>query len=224
MLLGHMARKLTIPRTHLAGFEKLRNVGAAGLGKIEAHLPPVMLLVKELEKALAAAEIPDPVAVAAVLFNLASLALDPSTNAFDDVSSALREARWSEEELLAWESMRPAVDRLLANNAIVTLAKAVQLQYDHTNILLDTHVVTDVRPVFDRDATHALAAIVCHSLRISYRAGGQVRHLTLAVDDADLKRLQRDAERAITKASTIHDFLEKPNPLPNRTAGGDDVS
>lgn len=216
--------RLTIPRDALPGFIALRSVGPDKLADLATKVPPVLLRPKDFEELVANYAGGAEAVVAGTLRSLAMLALNQSAaEVLDEVTRTLTDqARWTVEELHVWKGLQPALARLLESPGLVALAKVIQLQYDHTNILTDTHVITDVRPVFDRDATKPIAAVICHTIRISYHDKGEHRHLALALDTADLERLVRDAKRALQKAEVMNRYLQSPTALPTRIAGNED--
>jgi hypothetical protein len=224
-----MPRRLRLPREQFPDFAALRDIGTDGLERLRSSIPPVMLRASELEAALRAYSSERSEGVSGILLQLASLVLADSSQSigdlFDDVTAELREsAKWSSAELEVWTQETPTIKLLVAMPGLVTLAKAVRLQWDHTNVLAETHIITDLRPVFDADASRALAAIICHTLRLSYNSEGRTHHIALAVDTGDLQRLQRDVERALKKAEVMKDYLKAPTPLPARLQGVDDAT
>lgn len=210
---------LVLSRELLAGLESLRQLGADKVNEISTKLPPVMLRTEELFEALRDSDVQGVGNISRALQHLGMLTVQVAPQEVaKDVEHALA-ARWSAEDLAAWRTVQPAFAKLLASPGLLTLAKAIRLQYDHTNILTGTHVITDVRPVFDRDATAPVGAVICHTLRLAYRDSGAERHLTLALDSPDLRRLIDDATRALKKGEALGRYLSDPQKLPAIVAG-----
>lgn len=219
--------RLNIPRQLFGGFVVLRNLGSDRVQAFAKAIPPTLLRMEDFELVLKNLGIEEVALVSSVLFNLSTVAIRrPVDRVLDDVARALRDgARWSTEELETWKLIEPALAALLTTDGLVTLCKTIQLQYEHANILTETHVITDMRPVFNREATKPVAVVTCHTLRISYHSRGaqEHRHIALALDTADLKQLISEAERALRKAEVMAEYLQKPAPLPNRVAGDEDA-
>lgn len=127
--------------------------------------------------------------------------------------------RWAEEAVLRWRRIEDALRKVLA--ALVPLAKSIQLQYQHANVLLDTQLVTDIRPVMDSEGTQVLAGIICHTLQLEYRGDGRTKKLTLALDSLDLEMLRKACERAGTKEQALKSYLAEPYPVTAKTPGSD---
>ncbi|NUP12097.1 MAG: hypothetical protein HOW73_39125 [Polyangiaceae bacterium] len=129
-------------------------------------------------------------------------------------------SRWNEEAFARWKQLSASLRPLLYDGLHV-LAKSIRLQYEHTNIFGDAQLVSDIRPVFDRDASRALAAIICHSLRIEYRSEGMTKHITVALDSLDLQKLKDLAERGLKKESTLANWLKAPGAIRAKVPGKD---
>lgn len=158
-----------------------------------------------------------------MLLGLAVLRLPSTAVLFQEVVESLRViAKWSDADLASWELLGPAFERLISNETLRGLGKAVRLQYEHTNILTETYLVTDVRPVFDASGTAPQAAIICHTLRVAFTSDGRTKHLAFALDNEDLRNLIQGCERALRKADALRAFLKAPTELPSKVAGGDD--
>jgi len=215
-----MPRRMKIPTEQLGAFVLLRDLGALKVDALATALPPVMLQTSVLEDELRKFGIEEPGPLSRTLYTLAHAALHESTSSIlDATTEALRQARWADDQLAAWVACRAAMQRLLDAPGLVVLVKSLHLQYEHANILTGVHAVTDVRPVFNRDASQALAAIICHTLTIEYLCGGESRQITLAVDTPDLEQIVKHAQRGLTKAKTLEVYLAAPTSLPTRVAG-----
>lgn len=88
--------------------------------------------------------------------------------------------------------------------------KASDLLFDHESSFLDVRVITDLRPVFSIDGTKIVGSVAVNTLKIEYIRDDEVKLLSVAVDQNDLKKLQRVAEYAEEKtAETINFFSAK---------------
>jgi len=217
-----MRYKIKIPREHIGSFATLRDLGPAGIDALAEAIPSTLLRVSDLESIIRELGIEDAPEVASLLITVANL-YRTENSVLEDVTESIRQtAEWHDQDLMRWEQVRPSIASLVSGAGLVALTKALHLQYDSTNMLTEARVVTDVRPVFDRDASIPLSAIICHTLRLAYRSSGETRNLELAIDTADLKRMVREAERALAKAEALSQFLRHPTPLPHRIAGDED--
>lgn len=224
-----MPRRLKIPHQQVPDLEVVRDVGSAKLDELAASLPGQMLRVSQLEDALKPHWPERAPAVALLLIQLTSMALADfpraPANLIAELTQELRQtSSWTEAELETWTSVTAALGRLIFTPGLVTLAKAIRLQWDHANVLTETHIITDVRPVFDAEANSPVAAIICHTLKLSYTSEGRTHHISLALDTTDLHRLQTDAERALKKATVMKGYLGEPWALPTRVQGNEDAT
>ncbi len=229
-----MPGRLTIPVEHQAPLKLLRERGAQLLDGLNSAIGGVLLRRSDLELALRQAksgesallvEVDVPL-LAELLVNLALLAgmASPRTLLADLAWSLRTGEKWSEAEVASWDALQPSLERLLANEALIALGKTIRLQYEHANILTETRVITDIRPVFSFDATKPIAAVICHTLRIAYTSEADTRHVAFALDTDDLRELVKVCERALTKADALSAYLKQPTALPSRIAGSDDAT
>ncbi|MHB1560795.1 MAG: hypothetical protein ACYC61_25350 [Isosphaeraceae bacterium] len=112
------------------------------------------------------------------------------------------DGKLSREEMEAWGFIAPLFQEMLGSRAIRTIVKSLELLYDYANLIQSTNVITDLRPVYDDEAEHAIGAIVSFTLRLSYMNGDTVHSLSLAMDAEDVNRLQAQCKRALKKAES----------------------
>lgn len=116
---------------------------------------------------------------------------------------------WSEDETTKWKGLRPVLVKLFSLPALSIVVKALDLSYDYANLLQTAKILTDIRPVFDSDATSIQGSVVSHTLRIYYTSLEGNRHsLSLALDESDVIDLSKACERAMKKAKVAKDFMQ----------------
>lgn len=202
----------------------LRDLGAEGIRALTLRLESARpLTLQALHAAVRDGEIGDPARFSEGLLSLTSARGDSNASAFfDELTSALKEF-WAPEELDTWTTLKPAVATLLDSESVALVAKAFRLQFDQVDILTESRIVTDLRPIFDQSAGKPLAAIVCHSLRLTYSEGGRAQQVALALDTRDIEQLRALCERALRKVDALKDYLNSPEALPTIVLGDDDV-
>jgi hypothetical protein len=108
-----------------------------------------------------------------------------------------------------WRQICDEVAQVFANQALGDVAKAHDIVFENPTVFLDARFLTDLRPVFrsDPDAT-PVAAVIQHTLRISYQndAGPAAFYVTLTSDD--LRRLEKALTRALRKDKTMRKFSD----------------
>jgi hypothetical protein len=222
-----MSRTLKLPREALPSIRKLVELGADRLDEIDRRLSGIILLrADDLETLLRGwANDSEPIineddaqVVAEALVSFGFLSRDDSAEAsFASLTEALRSHGW--DQISAWEGLQAPIVRLLASPALRGLAKTIDLQYQHANMLTDAHIVTDVRPVFNIDASKATAAIICQTIRVAYISDGRTRHIAFALTVEDIRKLRDQCDRALRKSEVMAAYLASPMPLKACIAG-----
>lgn len=147
--------------------------------------------------------------VATALVSVLSLARTLGTDAPETlraIDSALENPsqRWTAENAERWSAAKPLVEPLLdANGPWFALAKAQRLAYSYANTLLQTDLITDIRPVFSEGADAIARMSTSFVLGVEYASEGRVHRVDLALDYSDIEKLQEQCERAKKKAATI---------------------
>jgi len=131
----------------------------------------------------------------------------------DELIAALRKSldgKLDAQELEIWDRIAPVFEEILASQPIRTTVKSLELSFDYANLIQSTNVINDVRPVFDDDADHVIAAMVSFILRLDYRNGNCVQSLSVAMDAEDIRKLQEQCKRALKKAETARTQFSEP--------------
>jgi hypothetical protein len=126
--------------------------------------------------------------------------LSALSNAIEDSASA----DWLAEHRAGWQDVQPLLAELLDPNGPIALCeKARILAYSYPNILTDARLLTDIRPVFDTDATSIKRMSVSFVLAIEHYENEQRRTTHFALDYSDLEGLLAQCSRAKVKAKTV---------------------
>ena len=108
------------------------------------------------------------------------------------------------------EPLRQNLARLLGIPRLDLVSRAADLQSEVPNSFDSARVLTDLRPIFDRESGAEMeGAVVLHSLKINYWHCGELREIHVAMELEDVKRLRLALDRAITKTTTLQAFLKK---------------
>lgn len=116
---------------------------------------------------------------------------------------------WTEVEISSWRALEPQLNNLFSLPNVWTIVKALDLAYDYTDLLQDVKILTDIRPVFNEDASGILGAIVSFTLRLSLDGREGRKSLSITVDKKDVEKLKQVCERALKKAGTAKNFMCK---------------
>ena len=126
-------------------------------------------------------------------------------------SIATSEPCWTEDEISRWRALEPQLNNLFSLPNVSTIVKALDLAYDYTDLLQDVKILTDIRPVFNEDASGILGALVSFTLRLSLDGREGRKSLSITVDEKDVEKLKQICDRALKKAETAKDFMCKHN-------------
>lgn len=107
----------------------------------------------------------------------------------------------------AWSGVESTVSLLVEEQSVRLAATAIELAYDYANLLRRTKILTDIRPLYDETATHIEGAVVSYTLRIHYDSAGTEHESSIALDEADVRTLLDQCQRALTKAATASAML-----------------
>lgn len=87
--------------------------------------------------------------------------------------------------------------------------KANRVVQSHHQVFSECQILTDIRPIFNENGDEAIGATIVHSLKIDFRKGENHHSFYVALDDTDLKTLQRQISRANIKSKTLQTILTK---------------
>jgi hypothetical protein len=214
-----MTPQIRLQKQHLADLQAIGEIGQEGLRKVVAEaakLPVAPVHPKQLQEVIAKALVGDEAKADMLLRQVLSLhgmlrQLDLSADeVFSGLSSGLRpeESGWSNEEFENWKSASGSFRQLFELPIVRLSAKALDLSYEHSHLLQRARIITDVRPIFDHDATRIEASVISHKLMVRYDDVEGEHVLSLSVDERDVKELIKQCERALRKAQTAKAQLE----------------
>lgn len=207
-------RRLRVPRDHVEAFKEfaaLSDTSASAILDLLGRDPPV-LGYGEIERLVAKAA-PEAEEIAEDLVEaLTALVILRTTHEWgvDEVAEGIA----ASENLDLDEHERSQLgDRLRAALDATTLlvnAKAADLSAAHERLFHIARIVTEVRPVFGRDASAPpAAAVISHFLELAYFAPGNrdVEAIFVGLNDSSLSTLAAQAKRAEEKAASLRKFL-----------------
>jgi hypothetical protein len=146
-----------------------------------------------------------------------------------ELQASIREAlkadfHWSDKDVEKWNSIEPAFGELLSSPILRLVARAIDLSYEYTNLWREARILTDIRPIFNEEATAVDGAIVAHTFRLYFDCVDGGHELNIAMDESDIQRLAEQCERALRKAGTARDLMVEKAKVPTIISGeGDDA-
>lgn len=121
----------------------------------------------------------------------------------EDVSGVLEAA--SDEDR---ERVKDRLTELLDLDRVNVIAKAGILQINHERWMQTAQILTDIRPVFGDPKESPTAAVIVHTLKLSYFGGNEIEELFVAMDSNDLHDLSQQIDRASSKAASLRSVLD----------------
>ncbi len=119
---------------------------------------------------------------------------------------------WSEDEISRWKKLEPQLLSFFSLATVETVVKAIDLSYDYSKLLQNMKILTDIRPIFNEDASTIQGSVVSYTLRIYFSTlEGKSESLSLALDEKDVKGLLKLCDRALKKAQTAKSFMQRSN-------------
>ena len=211
--------KLKVPNRYRSGMAKLLSLDELSFKELVAGLKEIQptINIAELKSIVAPKittfEVSDDILVAILSLYGARIGLDMPLDEFideifvaaediPDVSIDLRDERLGiYKELLT---------TLLSISSFTEFVKATDLITEHQNILLETRIISDIRPIFGADVTDPpLGALIIHTLKICYSNFGQVNEFFITIDEADIEKFIKVLKRAKDKGETLRNTLDK---------------
>lgn len=127
----------------------------------------------------------------------------------DGISYGISTAKpgWDEEELSRWKAVESQLRDLLSLSSVWNVVKALELSYDYPNLFQNVKILTDIRPIYDEDASEIQGSIISYNLRIYYDTLSGGNSLSIAMDEKDVRKLLKVCERALKKAETAKKFM-----------------
>lgn len=125
----------------------------------------------------------------------------------DEALELLRPHVSEESDLANLGEVMPILRDLASLSAVKLVRQALDLSYEYTNLLRSARIVTDIRPLFQEDGVEIDACVISQTLRLRFDGYEGGHELSIAVDQADVKELARQCERALIKAETAQKFL-----------------
>jgi predicted HNH restriction endonuclease len=142
---------------------------------------------------------------------------------FQRIAQAIRlvphEQGWTEEQVQSWEAVQRMLENLLDSEQLAIVAKSIDLSYEYQNLLRTVRIITDIRPVFNIQATEVKAAIVTFVMQLYFYSQEGEHSLTLAVDESDIAQLKLECERALNKGVSARNHMLSPRSVPTIISG-----
>jgi hypothetical protein len=94
-------------------------------------------------------------------------------------------------------------------NPLRLIAKARDVTTDHDRAFLSARIFTDLRPIFDKNATVISASSVVHTLAIHHHQNENHKDFYVALDDNDVETMIEVLQRAKQKSLLLRQLADK---------------
>ncbi len=111
------------------------------------------------------------------------------------------------------QALKARLVQFLRCESLTITAKIGALAVERPNLVIDTRIVTDLRPIFGEEiGKGAKGSLITHTLRI-HHLDSQQQHVTtgFAFDPRDLGKLRRVLTRAKDKETRLKELLSRSN-------------
>lgn len=206
-------RSYSIPTRYQEGFEKFVSLGQKRGAVIEVfssseigQMPDELAEVLQSKVGLTKDDSEAIVSSVSSMFSFYSRVDDPASEFSQKFVTALNDFIVDSERD---KSLVKEIETMLtkANNYLVAI-KAIDLVYERERVIVGFRVLSDIRPVFEKDVGEPKSAIVLHTLEIQYQEDGKKKAEYFALDLDDLGDFQRQMVRAIEKDRVLRKKLE----------------
>jgi hypothetical protein len=225
-----MPPQIRLHPSQVADLAEIRDTPPDTLTAIADHLQtanPRPMRAKELQQAItralggkseAANRIMRPLLALQAIVRQRRLSAD---DVIEAVTRALEtsDAEWSQQEIEQWRKVEPSFKNLLISPVVRLVSTALDLMYEHENLLQNARVVTDIRPVFSEDVHRVEGLVISHTLRLRYDSTEGDHSISVAMDEIDIQELKRQCERALLKAQTARTLMVERTNLPTVISG-----
>lgn len=171
---------------------------------------PPALLIGDLSTQVAQKTKLKPDLTKRIVRMLASLHSTRGEQSSDELSDNLVQAILTLDKDLApqgstWDEFKDFITSVLdLEQSLGVTSKAIGIMTAHPKVFIQSKVLTDFRPVFERDVEKGpAAAVIVHTIQITYAEDDQKKYLYVAMDDDDLKSMRLTLTRALQKATAL---------------------
>jgi hypothetical protein len=132
----------------------------------------------------------------------------------DDVLDAAEEQGLAEPNVFdeRRDALKNRLVGILDSDAINIIARARLLLVDHEHDLCNADIATDIRPIFRSDEEDVpVAAVLVHTLKLSYHQGARIKDFYVAMDTQDLANLAETIKQGQNQAANLKPRIEAAN-------------
>jgi hypothetical protein len=108
------------------------------------------------------------------------------------------------------EILKRRIETIFSSDHVLELnTKIISVLTDHNNVFLSAAILSDMRPVFNEDASAIEAMTIVHNLRIHFEHDLEHKDVYIALDTLDLHTLESVIARAKNKAALLKSAIHQ---------------
>jgi hypothetical protein len=210
---------LTIPKEYEAGIAVVLTSSDEAIQELSAALGSAPLIFKyqdlaehlaETVKNLSPSAIDDMIEMLVSFHSLRTTAEVPLPEFLEDVAEGVGETDLKETLVKCPpEKFKQRLGILLSVKALAFSADARVIQKNYENTFCTGQMLTDIRPIFGSNGDKNLvAAVLTHTLKISYHQGNSIKDFFLAVDSDGLDSLDHLITQARLESASLKSILD----------------
>jgi hypothetical protein len=205
---------LRIPEEYRPGLEKLQRLGdetTQALLTMLRHEHPTLLYEDFLSQIASKVEGLQPEETRAIVDAVLSLyALRTySELPIPELATSVSHSEDLDIPQAQRKSFESRLAEILDLEPLLITSKALGILNDYERSFHDARVLTDVRPIFTDDVVDRPgAAVIVHTLKITYHHADALEEFFVAFGASDLNRLQEALNRARSKANSLKSAVE----------------
>lgn len=131
----------------------------------------------------------------------------------------MSEDGWNDDR---WPVVEKVLVDLFSVRTIYLSATAVDLSFEHVNLFRGARILTDIRPIFNEEATAIEGSVISHTLRLRFENTEGRHELTFALEESDVKHIEDQCKRALGKAKLALEMMKNRANIPTIISGGID--
>jgi hypothetical protein len=207
---------ISIPRHAYPDVVSLLKLSVEEFERLAAYLetaapqPDVEDLAQDCAQKLSLdADVLERVFTFAISIDTLKRAMDkPEDEIVELVSKTLEQSDVNGFDKSEWAERKTFLAKILRTDGVVeVMSKARELLYEFQSLLISSAVLTDVRHIYNSEATEVFGGLILHCLCLDYRENNEPRQIHLTMSDSDVDNLIKQLERSKSKAKIASSML-----------------
>lgn len=109
--------------------------------------------------------------------------------------------------------LKTRLSRLLGISSFLEIIyQASDLLPENQNILVDTRLLTDIKPIFKEDISGGISAsLISHTLRLQYENINGIQEIFVSISSSNIEQLIEELQESLTKESALQEIFDRIN-------------